>query len=413
MGGGSDAPQTTSTRNVLGPEQQALTSMAMPNWMQFATTGYKLPGAAGVAGFDPSQIAGQESVLGATGTQADVVGGAAGANQFLTSGAALDPNLNPGLRGTIDAATRPIWQGLTEQVLPNIRGSAAVGASGTPSANYGGSRQGIAEGIATRGAETAAGDVAQKTAFGGYQTGLDAMLRAMGLAPGTAASQAIPGLSQSAVGAERQAQEQKGLTAEQQAGQFDWMLPYIRAQALTGAAAGTGGGTNISTGPPPPQSSTANQVIGGGMVAASMLPYLMSDMRIKRNIVRIGTLFDGMPVYRFCYAGNDTVHIGLMAQDVEKSAPEAVKEFGSFKFVNYDLATRPAMEAYHEPVRSHADDRYELGGAARAENGGGRTTTPGDGVHGARSGDGSASRSSGAGRTGATDHSSAGGRRSD
>jgi len=427
----SDQPQTVTTRNVLGPEQQALTNLAMPNWMKFATTPYSLPGAAGVAGFDPAQTAGQQAVLGSTGAQSGIVGGAGDANQFLTSGAALDPRTNPGLAGTIDASVRPIYQNLTESVLPAIRGQAAVGASG-PSANYGGSRQGIAEGLAARGASTAAGDVAQKTAFGGYQTGLDAMLRAIGLAPSTAGAQTIPGLTQSAVGAERQGMEQKLLSAEQQAGQFAWMLPFIRGQALTGAAAGTGGGTNISTGPPPQQPSTMDQIIGGGLTAGALLggmgqagtglaaaapylPFLMSDMRLKRNIVRIGTLFDGTPVYRYCYAGNDVVHIGLMAQDVEKKVPEAVKEIGSFKLVNYDLATRPAMEAYHEPVRSYADDRYELDRSARAENGSWRSATSdaGDGVRRARSGDGAAARSGGTDRADAADRSAADGRDAD
>ena len=91
----------------------------------------------------------------------------------------------------------------------------------------------------------------------------------------------------------------------------------------------------------------------GGAALGGLLPFLQSDMRSKRDIVRIGTLFDGTPVYRYRYAGNQTTHIGVMAQDIEKFAPEAVSEIGGFKLVNMELATRRAMEANHgDPTRS-------------------------------------------------------------
>lgn len=346
----SDDPQyrTTTTTNVLGPEQKALVGAAMPNWMQFARAPYNLPGRAGVAGFTPAEQQGQESLLQAANQQSSLLGKAGLTNEFFTSGALLDPNTNPGLQRTIEAGTRPIWQGLTEQVLPNIRSGAAFGSGGAPSANYGGSRQGIAEGIASRGALDAAGDVGGKIAFQGYNTGLDATLKALGMTPQMAASYTIPGLTQSGVGAQQRGMEQSLLSADQQAAQFAWMLPFIRAQALTSGAAATGGGSNVSVGPPVQGPSTTDQIIGGATVAASLAPFVLSDMRLKTDIVQIGRLFDGTPVYRFRYAGNDAVHVGLMAQDVELFAPEAVKEFGKYKFVNYDLATRRAMESGNE-----------------------------------------------------------------
>ena len=45
----------------------------------------------------------------------------------------------------------------------------------------------------------------------------------------------------------------------------------------------------------------------------------------------------GLPVYRFNYIGEDTVRIGVIAQEVEAVQPEAVVEVAGFKAVRYDL----------------------------------------------------------------------------
>jgi hypothetical protein len=77
---------------------------------------------------------------------------------------------------------------------------------------------------------------------------------------------------------------------------------------------------------------------------------LPSDRRLKQEIARVGALDDDTPVYRFRYKGSPTMHIGLVAQDVEQTMPEAVATFNGFKMVDYDLATRNAR-AIAEAVR--------------------------------------------------------------
>jgi hypothetical protein len=47
-------------------------------------------------------------------------------------------------------------------------------------------------------------------------------------------------------------------------------------------------------------------------------------------------------VYRFRYRGSPVTQIGLMADDVERTAPESVAVWGGFKVVDYELATRGA-----------------------------------------------------------------------
>jgi hypothetical protein len=79
----------------------------------------------------------------------------------------------------------------------------------------------------------------------------------------------------------------------------------------------------------------------------SSLPFKPSDMRLKQDISLVGRLFDGTPVYGYRYRGAPAYHIGLMAQDVEKTTPHAVIEISGYKAVDYRAATE-ASRRIHE-----------------------------------------------------------------
>ncbi len=70
---------------------------------------------------------------------------------------------------------------------------------------------------------------------------------------------------------------------------------------------------------------------GGGGTAG------MSDIRLKRDIEALGTLSNGLTLYRFKYLWSDTDMVGVMAQEVLNVAPEAVitGEDGFYR-VNYE-----------------------------------------------------------------------------
>jgi hypothetical protein len=106
----------------------------------------------------------------------------AATGNFLTSGAALNPETNPFLKSSIKAATRPMVDTLLEDMLPSIRGEAAT------SGNFGSSRQGIAEGLAIGRTNRNIGDVAASMANENYGRGLDAMSKAYGENLGAATS---------------------------------------------------------------------------------------------------------------------------------------------------------------------------------------------------------------------------------
>jgi hypothetical protein len=44
---------------------------------------------------------------------------------------------------------------------------------------------------------------------------------------------------------------------------------------------------------------------------------------------------NGLPLYTYRYKGKPDLHMGVMAQDVEKVKPEAVVEINGIKHVNY------------------------------------------------------------------------------
>ena len=75
-----------------------------------------------------------------------------------------------------------------------------------------------------------------------------------------------------------------------------------------------------------------------GNVAGSAAGLAMfSDRRLKTDIQKVGETNAGLPIYTYKYKGDNKTQMGVMAQDVEKKTPKAVKEVGGFKAVNYAL----------------------------------------------------------------------------
>lgn len=267
MGGGTQSQQTTTTQQ-LTPEQQALVSAALPNYQQFASSTPTMPtGSQAVAGFTPSQVTGQQQVLDATGKMSNVLGTAAGTNQYLSSGAFLDPGSNPYVQNAVTAATNPIYKQLSTSTIPQLQG----GAAGGTGINFGGSREGIAEGLASSGASQAAGNVGAGILEDALGKGLAATGQAISQAPTTAASLALPGATTEAVGAEQQTQQQKELDANNQAAWFQQMLPLLKAQMLTAGAQGLPGGSTTGTATGTSDPGLFADIIGGASAAGGLM----------------------------------------------------------------------------------------------------------------------------------------------
>ncbi len=66
--------------------------------------------------------------------------------------------------------------------------------------------------------------------------------------------------------------------------------------------------------------------LGGSFLANGGASWLagLSDVRLKENIVRIGSTPAGLGVYEYNFIGSDKTETGVIAQEVEKVLPHAV-----------------------------------------------------------------------------------------
>jgi len=79
-----------------------------------------------------------------------------------------------------------------------------------------------------------------------------------------------------------------------------------------------------------------------------------SDIRLKHDLVYLGTLDDGLGFYRFSYNGGSTAYVGVMAQDVQQVAPQAVfPGRDGYLRVDYDRLGLK-FETYRQWLRSGA-----------------------------------------------------------
>lgn len=266
FGGGSSPPTTTSTTTTqnMSPEQRQLYSLVIPKAEDFISKPLQLFPGSTVAGFDPLQIAGQQmAVNSAMGVIPGQVSRANDASSFLM-GPALFPESNPALQAATQAAIRPVVQNFEQSVLPNVRGG-AVAAGG-----YGGSRQGIAEGLAGQELVRKSGDIASTMAAQAYSQGLDAMTRTLGMQPQLAQMSLLPGTAVEAVGSSRRALQQAQIAEQASRFMQEQMMPFLQAQQVAALAQGVPGGSVTSQG-------TAQQVQSPG---TSPLQYLMSGLAL-------------------------------------------------------------------------------------------------------------------------------------
>jgi hypothetical protein len=241
-GSGGGGSSTTTTKLELSPEQRELFNLALPALTEFAANPPQAFPGQTVAGFDPAQVAGQQTLVNqAQGNVTNLGNAALQASQFFL-GPGLDPATNPFLQSAIEAAVRPIQTNLTETALPAIRGEAIT------SGQFGGSRQGLAESGAITGASRAIGDTAGSLANQGFQASLEAGIRALGLAPQTGSLLFQPGGVLSAVGAERQNQQQRLIDADINKFLQEQLLPFLSAKEIAGIAFGIPNQSSIASG---------------------------------------------------------------------------------------------------------------------------------------------------------------------
>jgi len=376
MGGKSKKQTSTST---IGPPAyiqdayqslvgQAQTTAAQPFQAYTGET---------VAGLTPEQEAGIAGVTAAQGV-ANPSFGQAG-NLWGQSAASITPDqysaealqqyLNPYQQQVIDATMATTAENDRRQ-QQDLTGKAIM------SGAWGGDRAGVAKAELARQQKLGTDSTLANLNMQNFNEALQTFQQQQGVNLGAAqndaqrAAQAAAGftnlgttqqdsalkdaMAQIQAGGVRQQTEQAGLTSDYDQFLQEQAYPFQSqgwlANLLTGIGSSAGStSTGYSKGS---ADSGIGSVVGGALSLGSAL---FSDERVKEDVEQVGETFDGQPIYRFRYKGEPATRIGLIAQDVERTHPEAVGDIGGIKMVDYAVATDDAARGVAGMDRGFAD----------------------------------------------------------
>ena len=137
-----------------------------------------------------------------------------------------------------------------------------------------------------------------------------------------------------AIGSKDTARRQADINAQMQRHQYDMTKDQSQLANYMNMVSGNYGKTSTQTAPS--QFGTSLMSGLGTGLSGWLTGLLPSDIRIKENITPDGT-WKGHNVYHFNYIGDDSRRRGVMAQEVEKTRPDAVVEINGIKHVNYEV----------------------------------------------------------------------------
>lgn len=312
-------------------------------------------------------------------------------NAAQISSTNLSPYMNPYTQSVINQ-TLPLMQQSNALQQNQLQDAAAS------SNAYGGSRQGVQQGVAQAQGAMNIGQMAAQLNQANYgqalsaaqsdvsqQNQVAAQNQQAGLTQEGLANQASMGLGNLGIqqmqnnianygmlagagGAEQQ-QQQNDINAQLAQFQQAWSYPQqqlgIMESALgmtpyDTATSGTSAGTTTTT-----QSNPAAMMLGGlstlgglfsapagGTSAASGLASIFSDRKMKTDIKKVDTHHSGLPIYSYRYKGDPKHYpkvVGPMAEDVAKIAPHAVRSMGTKGRLGIDMNALDALRPPSSP----------------------------------------------------------------
>ena len=299
------------------------------------------PGAT-LAGFDPSQTAAQQAMLGyamgprpaalQAGAENVTLGQMAGATPFSDTQMSdlLAGNVRTGEGTPYNAMANVYGQQYADQIAANMP---AVRQQMVEYQPGGGSRGDIAQANIVNAASknlaqnlagmySGAYGQAQGQRFPAAQMQLDQRAAGQGAYPTIMGAPMGMYEAIGDVGAQRRAMTQEAINQAQQKYGYEAQAPQTALSQYMANISGDYGGTSKST---PSALSSLGQIIG-------ILG--ISDVRAKENITPVGK-YKGMNVYDFNYKWSPEKHRGLIAQEVEQVKPEAVGDINGLKYIDY------------------------------------------------------------------------------
>lgn len=373
--GKSSTPQTTTQKTELPEWVQTEAQKNLRIADELASRPYQAYGGATVAGLAPEQEQAfqmAQSNLGAYRPALTAATGAAAQGAFYQPQQVTAPSF---LTGNIQSYMNPYLQEVEQRAGDALQRQLAqtqnqIASQAVQARAFGGSRQGIQEGVAAAEASRAMGDLSARLRSEGFQqaAGLQQADQARAMQAALANQQAglagaglglqgagvLGNLAQqtqqagltdvgaiSAIGSQRQGLEQQQLQDAYR--RFVEQRDYP-TQALNLRLAALGatpyGQTTTQTAPGQQGSSLASGLGGVGSLlagAAQFLPFL-SDKSEKTDIKKVGKDEEtGINLYSYRYKGDPKTYpkmVGPMAQEVEKKFPEMVTEVAGRKVVD-------------------------------------------------------------------------------
>ena len=306
-----------------------------------------------VAGFDPASRAAQTSTLGyamgprpaamQAGAENALLGSLAGQTPFdptqMTDLLAGNVRTGAGTpyTGMEDALTAGVIGNLGSKVLPQIRENLVRYQPGGSTRGDVVQNKAIADAV-SKGMTMPMAQM-YSDAYGQAQgqrfpaAGMQLGQKAQGMQGYPSIMGAPLGMYQAMdqVGAQRRQESQAAMDAAMGRYDYDANKDYNALNQYMNTIAGNYGGTTTQTSPGAGGGQFMNLL--GTLGSAAIMT--QSDVRVKENIEKDGATISGYPVYRYNYIGDTTPRRGLMAQDVEKHNPAAVKEYGGVKHIDY------------------------------------------------------------------------------
>lgn len=357
MGGGGQTPSTTVQQTRQSNEPPAYIQPYLQKGIQDLTALYDkgaapgyYPGATVAAPSANTQAA--LTALYERGVMGSPYGKAVMANLNETMGGKyLDVDANPYFQKALAAGFKPQTEQFMQEVLPGLEGRFAQ------SGRYG---SGAHTGTTDRALESlnrAQADAAARASSGAYDAERSRMLGAAGTAAGlfpalqAADYQDIQAMGQAGAGWDRQSQARidADIARYDYDANKDWnyinrYLASLNAGYPGGETSGTVRGSAMPAGRSP---DSVGSILGGiGSLLGGLGPFFLSDERAKEDIEPVGALNDGQTVYSYRYKGDPRTQIGLLAQEVERRHPDAVRRHATgMRLVDYRRATRSARSA--------------------------------------------------------------------
>lgn len=299
---------TTQRADPWAPSQPMLQQGLADAQKLYNQGGFQIDPYAGdmVADWNPYQTRAYNSAGGITNASLSNLNNASGLLNY-----AMDPNAQSAQFGQV-------VQNTIDNIMPQINSSFA----GSGMTGSGLHAQNLAKGVSAGVANTLDSN---------WQANQARALQAAGMVPGINDAAMSANDYMSGYGEKAQQQSQNELNArilqdqQRQTSALNALQDYMAMVSGVGSTFGV-------------QSSTQRQnpgllgMLGFGMQAA---PLLFSDRRLKEDIKKVGKTDDGLGVYTYRYKGQDTVHMGVMAQEVEKVKPKAVHMIGGYRAVDY------------------------------------------------------------------------------